>query len=127
MGACKFCNGWGVEYVDGTSLRFKCQDCNGTGKIPECDECGIEYNGEYCEECYAPCKECGAVTLTDALENGRCADCAEEQQPREKCPKCNVEMSVWCRDIFDYSTNRQYPDVPHWHCPKCGNRFPYVR
>jgi endogenous inhibitor of DNA gyrase (YacG/DUF329 family) len=43
-----------------------------------------------------------------------------------KCPHCNAEMSVWGRDIFNYSTGTQDRDVPHWHCPECGKWMPYV-
>ena len=43
-----------------------------------------------------------------------------------KCSVCQVEMSVWEKDVFSYFTGRQLRDVPHWHCPKCGKWIPYV-
>ena len=76
MGTCKWCHGTGRNHIE-DSLYCRCEDCEGTGFIEECDICGEEYTGEYCEDCYAECKECGAVCDKDDLENGLCEDCAE--------------------------------------------------
>jgi hypothetical protein len=78
MGACKWCGGTGRQYVEeGSSLNYVCPDCDGQGYLPECDNCGEEYSGEYCEKCYAECEECGEVVLISELNNGFCADCVE--------------------------------------------------
>jgi hypothetical protein len=83
MGECKWCHGTGTEYVEpGSSLCYRCPDCNGTGYIPECDNFGREYVGEYCDHCYTECDECGEVCLIDDIEKGICEDCAaiEEEE-----------------------------------------------
>ena len=79
MGACKYCNGLGWDSMEG-GRYFRCPDCNGTGYLEECDNCGEEFDGEYCKECYAECKECGHVTLKEELEHGLCEECREEQE-----------------------------------------------
>lgn len=43
-----------------------------------------------------------------------------------KCSDCNVEMSVWCKDVFNYNIGWQNRDVPFWVCPECGKEVPYV-
>lgn len=77
MGQCKYCSGWGVEYVDGSSLSYRCPDCDGTGYIPECEECGKEYSGNYCEDCYDACIECGEYVPKEEIIDGRCECCHE--------------------------------------------------
>lgn len=77
MGMCRECNGTGRQYVErGSSLCFTCPDCEGEGYLPECDVCGEEYNGEYCENCFAMCAECGEVCRIDDMTDGLCEECA---------------------------------------------------
>lgn len=79
MGACKWCCGTGIQYVEsGSSLCYACPDCGGSGYLPECDQCGEEYYGEYCEDCYIECEECGEVCLRYRDDSKLCEDCYEE-------------------------------------------------
>lgn len=76
MGVCQWCKGTGREYVEqGSSLCYACPDCNGSGFIPECDICGEEFEGEFCEDCYMECEECGTVVPISETQNGLCEDC----------------------------------------------------
>lgn len=44
---CPWCSaGWIKE--DGLAPRHKCPDCNGTGFIEYCDDCGEEETSCYC-------------------------------------------------------------------------------
>lgn len=86
MGKCPWCHGRGYELVEPglSSLSYKCPDCNGTGYIPECEICGHEYYGEFCEECYDRCEECGKVfPFTELDENGLCEECRPEPEEEE--------------------------------------------
>lgn len=83
MGACRYCNGRGWDSVEG-GRYFRCPDCGGSGYLEECDCCGAEFDGEFCEKCYAECKECGAVTLKEDLTNNLCEECAEEFEQQQK-------------------------------------------
>ena len=55
---CEYCNGKGYTSVEAnSSYIYYCQDCDGTGKEldeEQCDECGrlkeVEEVCEYCEE-----------------------------------------------------------------------------
>lgn len=61
----------------GSSLRYDCTGCGGSGYIPECEECGREYYDEYCERCYAECEECGEIVLKEEMKDGICSCCRE--------------------------------------------------
>ena len=76
MGICKWCNGTGSNHVEDI-LYCRCEDCCGTGWREECDICGVEYENEYCEECYAKCKECGTVEAKTDMLDGLCLDCQD--------------------------------------------------
>lgn len=75
MGKCKWCNGRGWDSAEG-GRYFSCPDCDGTGNTPECDVCGAEYDGEYCDKCYDVCENCGERTQKEELNNGLCEYCA---------------------------------------------------
>jgi hypothetical protein len=87
MGECKYCAGWGVEYVDGSSLSYRCPDCDGTGYIPECEECGKEYSTEYCEDCYARCCFCEGLYLKSELHDDVCDECYNSEDFEELTKK----------------------------------------
>lgn len=77
MSECRWCNGTGIQYVEsGSSLCYDCPDCNGTGWLAECDICGGEYSGEYCEDCYAVCDNCEEITPIDEMDGDFCFVCA---------------------------------------------------
>jgi hypothetical protein len=77
MGKCRYCGGRGYQSVErGSSLSYACEDCGGSGWLPECDICGEEYSTEYCERCYTTCDGCGDVFQMEELENGLCEYCA---------------------------------------------------
>lgn len=73
---CKWCHGTGTNYVErGSSLRYDCPDCGGSGIIRICDECGEHIEGEYCEACFSECKECLSVCRVEDMHDGVCEDC----------------------------------------------------
>ena len=79
MVECKWCRGRGyLHYEPGTSLIYSCPDCGGTGYIPQCDICGKEFEGEYCEDCYCVCEECGELRARAGEDINFCEDCYEE-------------------------------------------------
>jgi hypothetical protein len=85
MGVCRWCKGTGVQYVErGSSLCYTCPDCGGNGYLPECDICGEEYYGEYCEDCYVMCEECGLLCRRYADDSELCEDCYNEMEVETK-------------------------------------------
>ena len=75
MGECKWCHGTGTQYVErGSSLCYNCTDCGGSGYLPECDVCGEEYYGEFCEHCYCECISCGCESRRYE-DSDICEDC----------------------------------------------------
>lgn len=81
MGRCKYCGGTGRQYIEsGSSMYYACEDCDGTGYMKECDYCGKEYSGEYCEDCYDACIECGDYVPEEELIGGRCECCHENYE-----------------------------------------------
>ena len=84
MSDCKYCRGTGVLYVErGSSLSYTCPDCNGSGIVADCDICGREYYGEYCENCYCECTECGEIGERHG-DTDICTDCYETLKESEK-------------------------------------------
>ena len=75
---CEWCAGTGYQYIGREyEIYQKCADCDGIGSIsvPTCSECDKEYEGEYCDDCYAPCVKCGEVSLIKNQPDGYCEKC----------------------------------------------------
>ena len=79
MGRCKWCRGKGECRAPGDTRWYVCQDCGGAGFIPECEICGNEYEGDYCESCFAECKECGDVFPIHDMTDSLCKNCSNER------------------------------------------------
>lgn len=78
---CRWCHGSGTEYVErGSSLSYRCPDCRGTGEVTVCDECGNSFDGEFCEDCFEKCPECGLLYPVGEV----CPDCAPEHKLADK-------------------------------------------
>ena len=76
---CRWCGGSGRQHIErGSSLSYRCPDCDGTGHLPECDVCGEPYSGDYCEDCYAECEGCREVCLIENMQDGLCEACVEK-------------------------------------------------
>lgn len=72
---CPWCRGSGYELAEqGSSLAYRCPDCNGAGEIQRCGDCGEIIDGDYCKNCYGEC-ECGEIIEKKDLENGLCPEC----------------------------------------------------
>ena len=75
---CKWCNGTGEERLEGRF--FRCPDCGGSGIVAICDECGQYFDGEFCEDCFEKCPDCGLIIPVDSP----CPDCSPDAELADK-------------------------------------------
>ena len=73
---CKYCHGRGGISVEGTSLAYRCPDCDGLGYTEHCDLCDEELGEDgYCHHCFAKCESCGVIFEKEEMQNNLCPDC----------------------------------------------------
>ncbi len=102
---CVECNGRGRK-----KLFFRCKNCNGSGKCPECEK----DIGVHCPKCDEPvskysdtCRKCGV---------------------RFSCPECSSNIPamattcVSCKTTFKCKyCGKPYPRQYSWRCPHCNH------
>ena len=45
--------------------------------IETCENCGCDYIGDFCTDCYVECEGCGCITLIEDTTDGLCENCAD--------------------------------------------------